>query len=369
MEFMGFKTANPKMSVLATTALALFTLMTLVSCDKGGGTFSLLPAGDTFTQTSSSVTNDKIDILFVVDNSGSMQPLQTNMLNNFNSFISNFITKGYDFQIGVTTTDAYLSMPQYDNKPSLAYLRDGVGHTHTGYPIITPTTPNIISTFVTNANQGDQGSGDERAFSSFQVTLQSSNNASFHRPDAFLAIVILSDEDDFSDETRGENSGIDHNYNDPNLDTVASYESFLDSFTGSQSPATRTWNVSAIAVLDSACLASHGHDAPTTIIGQRYIQLANDSDGVLGSVCDTSYADSLNLISDKIIELSTQFALSRVPDPSTIVVTVNGSIVPEDATNGWTYNSSANSIVFHGSAIPPQGSTISVDFQPLTAQN
>jgi hypothetical protein len=222
---------------------------------------------------------------------------------------------------------------------------------------------------VTNANQGDQGSGDERAFSSFKTTLQSAHNVGFHRAGAFLAIIILSDEDDFSDETRAENSGADHNYNDPHLDSVASYESFLDTYTGSTSAATRTWNVSAIAVLDNACLSSHGQSAPSTTIGQRYIQMANDSNGILGSVCDTSYASSLNLISDKILQLSTQFTLSRVPDPSTIVVTVNGSTVPGNATNGWTYNSAANSIVFHGSAIPPQGSTINVDFQPLSAQN
>src|SRR6185312_4137861 len=219
-------------------------LFTLVSCDKGGGSFSLLPAGNTFTQAASSVTNNKIDILFVVDNSYSMQPLQTNMVNNFNSFISNFITKGYDFQIGVTTSDAYLALSQFNNTPSYAYLRDGTGSTHTGYPIITPSTPNIVNTFVTNANQGDQGSGDERVFSSFKAALQSSHNSGFHRPGAYLAIIILSDEDDFSDPTRPEDSWVyrggipDHDYADPGLETVASYETFLDQFTGSTSAAT-----------------------------------------------------------------------------------------------------------------------------------
>lgn len=343
--------------------------LALVSCDKGGGSFSLLPAGDTFTQTASSVTNNKIDILFVVDNSGSMAPLQQNMLNNFNSFISSFVTKGYDFQIGVTTSDAYLSLSQFDNTPSMAYLRDGLGRTHTGYPIITPLTPNIVPTFVTNANQGDQGSGDERVFSSFKAALQSSHNSSFLRPGAYLAVIALSDEDDFSDETRCEGCGADHSYSDPHLDTVASYESFLDQLTGSPSAAMRTWNFSAITVLDNTCLQSHLRDAPTTIIGQRYIQLANDSNGVLGSVCDTSYASALNLISDQILQLSTQFALTRVPDVATIVVTVNGSTVPEDNNNGWSYNSANNSIIFHGTAIPPQGASINVDFQPLAAQN
>jgi hypothetical protein len=365
---MKTQTNKQFLKALTLTAVSALTTLALVGCDKSGGTFSLLPTGASFQQTTSS-TNNKIDILFVVDNSGSMQPLQTNLVNNFHSFITGFVTKGFDFQIGVTTSDAYLANKNFDNAPYMAYLKDGVGSVHTGYPIITPSTPNIESTFVTNANQGENGSGDERVFSSFKEALTSSHNSGFHRPDAFLAIVILSDEDDFSNPTRREGAGSDQNYNQSGLESVDSYVSFLDSFTGTTDVNNRPYNVSAIAVLDNTCLNSHRKNAPTTIIGKRYIELVNDTNGTLGSICDTSFADDLTNIESKILELSTQFQLQRVPDQSTIVVHVNGNVVVNDATNGWTYNSSNNSIVFHGSAIPPQGSQINVDYLPLTAQN
>jgi len=63
-------------------------------------------------------------------------------------------------------------------------------------------------------------------------------------------------------------------------------------------------------------------------------------------------------------EPSTQFFLSRTPQIPTIVVKVNGATIPQDPTNGWTYNAAANSIQFHGNATPPQGANIDVAFTP-----
>src|SRR4051812_44958689 len=70
--------------------------------------FGLTTEGQSFQQNSSSFTN-QLDVLWVVDNSASMKPLQTNMTNNFGSFISSFQTQGWDFKMAVTTSDAYLA--------------------------------------------------------------------------------------------------------------------------------------------------------------------------------------------------------------------------------------------------------------------
>ncbi len=73
-------------------------------CSNGDTSYSLLSSGQSFKQAT---VNTKVDILWVVDNSGSMKPLQDNMTANFNSFISQFVTKGYDFHLSVVGTDAY----------------------------------------------------------------------------------------------------------------------------------------------------------------------------------------------------------------------------------------------------------------------
>lgn len=342
----------------------------IVGCSKNPS-FSLLSASQTFQQQTASV-NNKIDILWVVDNSGSMDPLQANLVQNFNAFISRFSTLGFDYKMAVTTTDAYLADSKFNNNPSLAMFRDGVGNVLSGYYYITPTIPNIVPNFVTNATQGSRGSGDERAFSSLFTSLHSPLNAGFHREGAFFAVIILSDEDDFTDPTRPEgswtNGGIaDHDYTNPNLVSVNSVVAGLDAFTGSV-PTNRHYNVSAITVLDQTCQRTHVQQSSSAIIGQRYIDLVNATGGVLGSVCDSNYANSLNFIQQRIVELTTEFPLTRTPNPSTITVSVNGAPVLEDSINGWSYDIVNNAIMFHGASVPASGAAINVHFDPNSLQ-
>jgi hypothetical protein len=350
------------------TLMASLIAMASVGCGSSNATFSMLGQSQAFQQAAAT-SNNKIDILWVVDNSGSMDPLQASLVTNFGTFISNFSTKGFDYKMAVTTTDAYLADPTYDNQPTLAKFRDGVGGDLTGYYYITQLIPNVVTNFVTNATQGSNGSGDERAYQSMFQSMNSSLNTGFRRAGAFFAVIILSDEDDFTDYTRPEVSWLsggipDHDYSDPNLVPVSTVKAQLDTMTASTT-SLPTYNVSAITVLDSTCVASHISESPSTIVGQRYIDLVNSTNGILGSVCDASFATSLGFIQERIVELTTAFALSIVPDTTTITVAVNGVTVSQNATNGWTYDSTTNSIMFHGTAVPPANAAIAINFTPL----
>jgi hypothetical protein len=221
-------------------------------------------------------------------------------------------------------------------------------------------------------------------------------NPAFLRSSSFFAVIILSDEDDFSNYSRaedswGNNDALDHCYVNSAMDTVAttaysgnnhvstcanqtppdtisSYETALDTLTQSTGPS-RRWNVSTISILDSACQLSHSQSnsaSYVSIIGQRYIQISQDTQGIQGSICDASYATSLANIATQITTLSTQFFLNKTPQVNTIVVSVNGSVIPQNATNGWQYSSTANSILFYGTAVPAQGASINVAFVPST---
>lgn len=354
------------------TNLALFamSLTVLNGCGQGASSYSTLPVSQSFSQSVTQV-NNKVDVLWVVDNSSSMTPFQQNLVANFNQFISNFQSKGYDFQIAVTSTDAYLAAANYLNNSNLSRFKDGAPTSHSGVYVINSSTPNLVNTFVNNASLGQTGDGDERAFQSIKETLNNSLNAGFLRSDAFLAVIILSDEDDFSDPTRPEASwsvsgGIpDHDYSNPNLQSVDSYVQYLDQLTGSTAT-NRKYNVSAITVLDNACLTAHQAQSSSSIIGQRYMTLANDTNGVLGSICDSNYGSSLQLIQQRVIELSTQFHLTRTPVVSSISIKVDGQAISADATNGWTYDSATNTITFHGTAIPQQGASIEVNYDPTS---
>ena len=349
---------------------ALGVALFLSSACSKPASFSLLGTSQNFSQSAAKL-NNQIDILWVVDNSGSMDPLQQNLVANFNSFVTRFQTLGFDYKMAVTTTDSYLSEAQFKNDPSLARVRDGYGSFHTGFNYITPFIPNIVGNFVENATQGSSGSGDERAFSSLLDTLSSPVNSDFHRPGAFLAVIILSDEDDFTDPARPEYSWMktgglpDHDYSNSNLISVDQVVNQLDNLTGSKA-SNRQYNVSTITVMDETCRSQHAQASPVTIVGQRYIDLATKTSGIVGSVCDQSYASSLNFIQQKLVELTTQFPLQRQPDPTTIKVVVDNVLEAQDPVNGWTYSSVANSIVFHGTGVPTSSALIDVTFDPVS---
>lgn len=247
----------------------------------------------------------KLDMLFVIDNSSSMAPLQQKLSDSARSLFEDLNQRGYDFRVAVTTSDAYLAAPNFSNNANLSLFRDGSGSIHTGIRIIDNRTPNLYDVFAANVNQGSEGSGDERAFSSVRASFLNPGNLDFLRPDSFLSIVILSDEDDFSSAQRNEYSWLnqngikDHDYSTSVLDPVDNYRVFLDDVTHS-TPYARRYSVSAIAVLDDGCLQTHIVDSPSSIVGQRYMDIVFKTDGALGSLCEPTFAPVLQRILQKI---------------------------------------------------------------------
>src|SRR5690606_21483555 len=67
------------------------------------GTGTPSETNDQFVQNTAQ--DAAVDILWVIDNSGSMGNEQADLADNFNLFIQDFITRGIDFKMAITTTD------------------------------------------------------------------------------------------------------------------------------------------------------------------------------------------------------------------------------------------------------------------------
>ncbi len=309
----------------------------------------------------------KIDILWVIDNSGSMQNSQQNLAKNFDSFISSFIGRNLDFQMAVTTTEAYKDLYVVDpmtEESGFSDLRDGNEiDGPSGHSIVNQNTPDLKANFLSNILQGIMGAGDERPFQSIVATLDNANNDGFLREGSFLAVIIVSDEDDFSHDGKDSIGG---QYSNPELHVSDDYYQYLDDLTRGDSLLTM-FSVSAIAIPDKSCLDNLIGSGGGQKIGQRLMELVDKTQGIIGDIC-SDFSKSLKDISGKILSLATQFPLNRTPDVKTIVVKVDGSIIPRDNENGWSYNTDSNSIIFNGEAIPNQGAEIKVDFTPITAR-
>lgn len=350
----GLMSTNKRLvSVLITGVFAL-----QMGCGREADSFSIIPEETTFTQSQKEIQT-KIDILWVIDNSGSMRTSQENVANNFQSFITGFASRNLDYKMAVTTTAAWQAIFTADpTRSKFKSYTDPLNNITTD--VMTPETPNLEDVFLNIIIQGTTGTGDERAFQSFRETLNNSLNAGFIRSDSHLAVIIVSDEDDFSHDGSDFKDGI---YTTPPMHSVQSYVDSLETITNSFGP-DRRFSVSTIQINDETCRVALGGGSARKV-GIRYQELVSLTEGKAGDLCNPNFGDELTKIAENILTNSSAFKLDRVPKPESIKVWVNGALVPESATNGWTYNATKVAIVFHGEAVPATGAKIKVYFDPV----
>ena len=347
-------------------------LMLSFGCDKNSPSFSILPDTEVFFQNTGAVSS-KIDLLWVIDNSGSMHTSQQNIADNFESFIGDFSSRSFDYRIAVIGTDAYREA--FTGNSTVSLFKDGGG-----VSVITPETPDIANAFIGNIMVGTSGYGDERTLQSIGWALANPGNAGFLREDSFFAVILVSDEDDFSHDG---STYLKHQYDaytDPGHSyydsaknhTIDKYMEYMETLTNS-SGATKRFSVNSIVIRDgdSDCLSELSGGG--RIYGKRNQALAEAAGGVVGSLCG-DFSDELETISENILTLSTQFFLKREPIPESIVVKVNGETIPNVDENpgplsgGWAYDPDAVSVLFYGDYIPEAGAQILIDFDPVNIE-
>jgi hypothetical protein len=170
----------------------------------------------------------RLEILFVIDNSGSMAPSQEAVARELTSFVEQIRQGGgvrQDFQVGVVTTSVY----QHTTFAGTDYLRlfpeqsgrlRPVPDVLDGGALLLETAnervlrgddPGLVDKFTLLARQGTAGSGQETPFEAARlallgepatVPLALGGNQGFLRDGSRLLVVVLSDEDDCSEVVR-----------------------------------------------------------------------------------------------------------------------------------------------------------------------
>ena len=254
-----------------------------------------------------------VDILFVVDNSGSMYGNQVNLKNNFSSFISVFSSAGASYQIAFITTDS----PDFVNGEIVSDL----------YSDPISASENIIDSI------GGSGSAMEKgidmAYSAIDAGGDASPGSAFLRDDARFVLIFISDEKDHS-------SVYDY------LDLTTKIESLKSSF----------GMVSAHAVAGdypSGCTGNGGAE-----FGEGYYDVTSYFYGRFLSICATDWGFDLDEIARDSILLN-QFPLSEDAIPDSITVLVDGL-----AESSWTFEESTNSVIL--STTPATGSEITITY-------
>ncbi len=258
-----------------------------------------------------------VDLLWVVDNSGTMSEEQQRLTQSLGGLMALLADTLADYRLGVITTDV-------DDPEQRGRLQGEP-------PVLGPDDADVAGAFVANAHVGTQGSRDERGFEALELALTEAvddgSNAGFFRPDARLHAVVVSDEDDHSD------GGVEQLLSDLAVDV----------------PDAASFTVHAIVGdLPDGCLAP---DAVADA-GPRYLEAARRTDGLSGSICLGDWTALLESIGLAALGLQDTFPLSHEPDQSTLEVRVDGVLIPERAEDGWTYDAGQNAVVLHGGAVP-----------------
>ena len=264
----------------------------------------------------------KMDILFVIDDSGSMSEEQANLISNFPRFVEvldNYRTEAgnpLDYRLGVTTTGRDITTVITFNVPGLpAPMMMSISETGPDGALLQPSEcsmsrrwiesadPDVTGTFSCLANVGTGGSSVEmpllmtqRAFTDRVVD---GTNAGFIRNDALLAVIMLTDENDCSRPEDRVEINIDFGAGvagaadacDPNGPTIIPTMQFLtvlDSVKGDRG----RWAAAVIAGPGpGSCSSSFGDAAEATRL-REFVDTAGDN-VVFSSICDGDLAGSL----------------------------------------------------------------------------
>jgi hypothetical protein len=262
---------------------------------------------DTFRQQD--IIPPKIDILIVIDNSGSMEEEQISMAEKFEDLISDL--NEVDWQINIITTDNTCKrLPELPLKPD---------------------TPDLMPLFQKAIRAGTDGSGYERGLRIAMDHLKGACSADpdWIREKSDLAIVIVSDEDEDS-------SSRYHLKHDLFLDDLEALGYVLGK------------DAKVHGIIGHPSVPCPNVEAP----GVTYAAAIQGGGGLWGSICAPDYSPTLSAISrDMRKNLTLDFPLRFVPVLNTIRLELDGIAYVGDWTiigqrlvlaNGLPENSTLN---------------------------
>ena len=348
----------------------------LPGCNPAGGRHSTVPASCQTQQPL--IVPQATDILFVVDNSNSMREEQASVAAELRAFVDTLAQGGgvqNDFQVGVITTSVYqfsrapppvgdILQPYPQQAGKLRPVSLPGGGTTT---ILLGSDPNLVPLFATLIQQGTAGSGQETPFEAVRLAtsppLVTNENRGFLRDGARLVVVVVTDEDDCSEQVTLNTNGtlttqpqvyvVSNPTADPctqqaaKLGTIDFYYDYFNSLTdGSGAKRDVLWAaIAPVARTDKTAYEIYDNgprniDCPTSQgPGYRHRQMAekfNQQLANLDSICNPSYHDTLVRVA-ALANITSSIAVRGMPDPRLVTVEItrfDGSVDQCTVDNG-----------------------------------
>lgn len=286
----------------------------------------------------------KLDLLWVIDNTASMKDERAGLVRSIDALLSAADARGIDYHIGVTTTG--VGAPPSLNGETCS---GGVNGNESGrlFPV-DHSRPRIVHSgmsdraAILSANLDVGGCHSvEQGLRAATLALSpplvdndndhrtnesNDGNKGFVRPDAHLAVVVVSDEDDESP------------------DTVSRHVKALR-------------NVKPTSPFTFVAIVAPEEGCPTAVEpGTRYLEAAERLGGLSGNVCEDNWASTLGTLADALFQPVRRWTLDAPADAASLEVSIDG--VP---TRAWHYDAATRSVVFD--TLPAPGSQLRFQYR------
>jgi len=295
-----------------------------------------------------------VDIIWVMDESGSMNAERAAIANNASAFFTAAKNAGLDFRMGVTNVcnpnGSYKKyVGKFCSKISTKNTDDGGTDR-----FLLPTEANIFAACIKNPPGYEGGSeyGVVNASDAVSRHLpRAASSPSKIRTGAQVVIIVVTDEMPLSlYNTIGAG-----NINKCTL--AASYQANLDKalkptidyFKGTKNPQSKVSYFHAIAgVCNNKCQAQQAHG---------YKELAKAFNGKVYDVCAKDLSAGIKQIINGILTSSAQIVLKHTPISGSLKVAVNGVTLKRSLIKGFDFVLTSNSLAFVGTAAA-KGATV-----------
>ncbi|MCB9555436.1 MAG: hypothetical protein H6707_04980 [Deltaproteobacteria bacterium] len=291
--------------------------------------------------------NPIADIIWVVDDSGSMSDNRQNIINNADDFFARALKSGLDFRVGVAGVKAP-GGGTIMGKLCSAQGGSGSGGTDR---FLKSSERQLFKDCVADPPYAEGGSEYvlTHAYEAVRRHLpRAANREDRIRPDATVVVILATDE--MTQELKSKLTGSYYASSGRPTNCVlpaseqqkvdAAIKPWLTLFTGQD--ATHGTDGRAIvhqigAVCTSSCGPETGHGA---------YELIKATGGTTADICQLNLGTSLQLMIDSIAGASSPAVLEYVPISTSIAVAVAGQKLQRSRAKGFDYVAASNSLVF-----------------------
>lgn len=299
------------------------------------------------------VTDNKVDILLIVDDSNSMLSDNRKLAERLQGFVSNLTAQSIDWQMCSTVTrsqdvanngvyywGASRNWVDYIGSPKWI-LKLGASDP---YSIFTKTIDAI--------GAGWAGTDDERGIKAAFWHAEYASYNSCYRNDASLSVIMISDEDVRS--VGGDQAQVYYGGELKSLEADDLPQGYVNKVK-QKFGMDKRFTVNSIIVKpgDTACMSAQDSGGSKSHYGKYYAELSSLTNGFTSSICANDYSENLNYFRDRIVS-----TLASIPLECAPVGSIDVTVTP--AVAGLSTRIENNALIF--SPAVPAGHHIDVGY-------